>query len=430
MANQEENNKIVIEKNGRGGKAVKMAVIALVIIAAVFGAKYVMNARDKKAVTAQAGTQESQAQAVIIGEVTRADIANAREYIGNVESIQNVDVKPQAAGEIKSVNFKEGSMVRAGQLLFKIDDSQYAATVELRRAQIAQAKADLEKASKYLTRVKAADKRSISATDLDTAETNVLACQAAVAQANASLKLAEIDLRHTNVTSPISGRIGKAFFTKGNYVSLSSGALASIMQVDPIRVTFSVPDKDYLDQLALFRKNGSPVYKTQLTLSNGQVIRASGIRDFEDNEINSKTGSIAMRVRYNNVNGLLVPGSLVRVSTQSVVHKFVNLVPQEAIVSDTKGSFVYKVASDNTAAVCRVTLGSEYGVLREVTDGLSVGEKIVTAGTQSLRPGAKVRPVSAQNNSTGTDAAQQAMQSDSSLAVSSGDTSKDTTKGN
>ena len=161
---------------------------------------------------------------------------------------------------------------------------RYQATVALRKAELEQANANLDAAEKYYARVQAAETRAVSAAERDTAESNVLQGRAAVSQAKANLRLAEINLGYTRITSPITGKIGIANLTKGNYVTPASGALATIVQMNPVRVSYSLPDRDYLDQLELFKKEGS-VHKTKLILSDGSEPDVPGQRDFEDNTV-------------------------------------------------------------------------------------------------------------------------------------------------
>jgi len=252
---------------------IKILVIIVLLAAAAFAAKSLLMPKSAQ----KQVMQQQQAPSVVINTVTEADLALQREYIGKVEAIQNVSLKPQVAGEIVKVNFKEGSVVRAGQLLFLIDDSQYKATVSLRRAEVEKAEANLDRASKYFERLKSADNRSVSKSDMDIAESDVLQGRAAVSEAKASLRLAQIDFAHTRITAPITGQIGAAVFTKGNYVSPSTGALATIVQTDPIRVAFALPDRDYLNQIEKFKKKGAKsVYKTTLKLSNGKYFPLPG----------------------------------------------------------------------------------------------------------------------------------------------------------
>ena len=389
MDSQEDKSNIEIGRGPKKGGFLRIAIVLVIVIAVGFGAKGYL---AKQGAAKQAAQQQAPAApTVVLYSVEETDLATQREYVGKVEAIQNVDLKAQVAGEIKQVNFKEGSFVRAGQLLFTIDSSQYQATVDLRKAEIEQAEANLVKAEKYLARVKAADKRSISAADIDTAESAFLQAKAAVAQGKAALRLAEIDLGHTRITSPITGKIGAAAFTKGNYVSQASGALATIVQMDPIRVSFALPDRDYLNQLEAFKKNGS-VYNTTLILTNGKELAASGARDFESNEVDQKSGTIQTALRFANAEGLLIPGSMVRIATKPVKSEISLVVPQGAVLADSKGDYVYTVDDKNIAHQTRIVLGDEAGAMRKVTSGLKAGDKVIQIGIQNVRPEAPVSP--------------------------------------
>lgn len=364
---------------------VKIAA-AVVVIAVVF-----FGYRAWKDGSSQPVQQAAAEPVVIVRQVEKFDASSVpSEYVGRVESIQSVSVKPQISGEIAKVCFKEGSVVKAGQLLFQIDPKQYEATVQLRKAELQQAEANLVTAEKYYKRVTAASERAVSATDRDTAEGNFLQAKAAAAQAKAALKLAQIDLGYCRITSPITGKIGRALYTKGNYVTPQITELASIVQMDPIRVSYPLPDRDYLDQLSLFKEDGS-VYNTSLILSNGEKYNVPGKRDFENNRVDQTTGTIMMRLRFANKEGMLIPGEMVRVFTKPVKSHIVNAVPQTAVMADEQGDYVYVINADNTARQARVTLGREFGELREVTSGVEAGENVAVAGLQRLRPGAKVR---------------------------------------
>lgn len=384
MQGNGENKNVEIKGNPKS-PWVKIAA-AVVVIAAVF-----FGYRAWKDGSSQPVQQAAAEPVVIVRQVEKFDASSVpSEYVGRVESIQSVSVKPQISGEIAKVCFKEGSVVKAGQLLFQIDPKQYEATVQLRKAELQQAEANLVTAEKYYKRVTAASERAVSATDRDTAEGNFLQAKAAVAQAKAALKLAQIDLGYCRITSPITGKIGRALYTKGNYVTPQITELASIVQMDPIRVSYPLPDRDYLDQLSLFKEDGS-VYNTSLILSNGEKYNVPGKRDFENNRVDQTTGTIMMRLRFANKEGMLIPGEMVRVFTKPVKSHIVNAVPQTAVMADEQGDYVYVINADNTARQARVTLGREFGELREVTSGVEAGENVAVAGLQRLRPGAKVR---------------------------------------
>ena len=208
MQGNGENKNVEIKGNPKS-PWVKIAA-AVVVIAVVF-----FGYRAWKDGSSQPVQQAAAEPVVIVKQVEKFDASSVpSEYVGRVESIQSVSVKPQISGEIAKVCFKEGSVVKAGQLLFQIDPKQYEATVQLRKAELQQAEANLVTAEKYYKRVTAASERAVSATDRDTAEGNFLQAKAAVAQAKAALKLAQIDLGYCRITSPITGKIGRALYTK------------------------------------------------------------------------------------------------------------------------------------------------------------------------------------------------------------------------
>lgn len=385
MQNSEEKRNIELNSKQKSGW-IKIALVVVIAAAAVYGYRTWSGGKAVQQQTAQAAEP-----LVIVKPVEKADSSSQpSEYVGRVEAIQTVQVKPQISGEIAKVSFKEGSIVKAGQLLFQIDPAQYQATVALRRAELEKAEATLAEAEKYHKRVMAANDQAVSAADRDTAESSVLQGKAAVSQAKANLRLAEINLGYCRITAPITGKIGIANLTKGNYVTPSSGALATIVQMDPVRVSYTLPDRDYLDQLELFKKEGS-VYNTKLILSNGSELDVPGQRDFEDNTVDQMTGTVMMRLRYTNDSGMLIPGEMVRVFTQPVKSRIVNVIPQTAVMADAEGDYVYVVEADNSVRDVRVKLGREMGTLREVVSGLKDGQNVVVAGLQNLRPGTKVR---------------------------------------
>jgi RND family efflux transporter MFP subunit len=375
-----------------------MAALALMGVLALYSSSYLGEGTAKKTETpnipaAQAAAPEEPRATPVVGHViSAADLSIGREYIGTVEPIQIVQLRPRAAGQIESAHFKEGSIVKEGDLLFTIDRAQYQATVALRRADLSKAQASLARASKYNERLKAVDKRSISANDLDMSASDVQQNRAAVEQAKAALKLAEIDLGYTKITAPITGRIGRVNVTKGNFVSAASGPLATIVQTDPVRVSFAMPDREYMEQIRAFQASDASVYDTTLTLADGTLYESRGERDFEDNEMDASTATITLHLRFENKNGTLIPGSLVKVMTKPARSRVAPIVPQEAVMSDAAGDYVYVIDDGDAARRRNVKLGAEIGASREVLSGLAAGEKVIVSGLQNVRPESPVRP--------------------------------------
>ena len=309
-------------------------------------------------------------------------IDTTKEYIGTVEAIQRVTIKPELSAKITRVYFNEGSYVKAGATLFTLDSTQPKANVDLRKAQLSRSQATLEQAQRYMKRLKAADQRSVPASDIDKAEDDIKQGQASVAEAKANLSLAQIELNRTKITAPISGVIGHAAFTKGNYVSPSS-ELTTIIQMNPIRVMFSISDSDY----ASWQNN---TYSATLKLSDGSTYEesSSGKMDFSDNTITTATGTIAIRWSFSNDRNILIPGAMVRIILKPLNEQRGIMIPQAALLSDINGSYVYVIEGD-TAKVRRInslgTAGDNVAV-----SGVKSGELVAISGIQSLRDGAKV----------------------------------------
>ncbi|MDR3332692.1 MAG: efflux RND transporter periplasmic adaptor subunit [Synergistaceae bacterium] len=406
------------------GAAVIVMAVAALLLNSYLGEEQPSN----QAMSAEQTTPQAPPAPPVVGHVVEnADLSVGREYVGKVEPIQTVFLRPRASGQIETVHFKDGSLVKEGDLLFTIDDKQYQATVSLRRADLSKAEAGLSRASKYNERLKAADTRSVSALDLDIAANDVVQGKAVIEQARATLKLAQLDLGYTKVTAPISGRIGRAEFTKGNFVSPAGGHLTTIVQTDPIRVSFAVADRDYLEQIEAFRSSGKTVYDATIRLANGDEYPFKGERDFEDSAMDEKTGTITVHLRFKNDGGTLVPGAMVRVATKPTAIRVSPVVPQEAIMADASSDYVYVIDENKIAHRRDVSLGVEIGTAREVISGLSAGEHVILRGLQNLRPETPVSPSYLSTPASGKTPADLARESGYDLPSvgSSGDVSGD-----
>ncbi len=230
---------------------------------------------------------------------------NHQEYIGHAEALQTVQIHPEVSARISKVHFSEGSFVKEGAALFTLNSSQFQAQVQLGKAKLSHAQAVLDGAKKYLSRLKTADKRSVPASDVDTADSELKQAQAQVEEAKAELRLSQIDLNNTRITAPISGYIGRAEFTKGGYVT-PDDVLASIVQTDPARISFAMTDRDYLAH-----KDSHAEY--ELVLADGRVYPQKAVLDFASNVMDSDTGTITLYLRVPNENHTLIPGAIVRV---------------------------------------------------------------------------------------------------------------------
>lgn len=338
---EEKKNDGHLEKNDSGGGkkkkfSIKMMIAIILVGTVIFYVRsYIGNASD-----ADVTQEESVATpTVILGTVEKTEIFREQEYIGKVEAIQTVDIKPQVAGEIIKVHFTEGSLVKAGDILFTLDAKQHEATIQLRKAELAKAEANHDRAVKYYDRVKKTDARSVLQSDVEQAESDVMQCKADIAQAKAALRLAQIDYGHTKIKAPISGQIGETMFTKGNHVSPQADVLANITQIDPIRISFALPDREYIAQQRAKKSQGG-VYVARIHLADGSLYPHTGEREFESNRMDSRTGTIAARLRMKNDNALLIPGGMVSVKIRPSDDRLGEVVPDTAIKNDDNGEFV------------------------------------------------------------------------------------------
>jgi len=333
------------------------------------------------------GMGEMPPPAVVAVELKEVPLDVLEEYIATVEPVQEVMVRSEVSGYIDQVHFEEGSHVNEGDLLFTINQNQYRAVVRAREAELESTKAELDRSDKYLKRLQAADSKSISATDLETAESGHLQAKATLLQAEANLELARIDLGYSEIRSPIGGRIGKAMMTKGNYVSIADEVLAHIVQTDPIRVSFSMTDRAYLDMRRLEKEGGASERSAQVRLPNGDVLKAIGKKDFEDNTMSPETGTMAFRYLFDNPAGLLVAGGYVNILLGQPDRPMGLRVPQKAVLLDPDGSYVLTADEAGLVGMTRVELGKSIEGDRVVVSGLKAGDHVVVEGVQKVQPG-------------------------------------------
>ncbi len=332
---------------------------------------------------------------VIVAPVSVRDVNPSSEYVGHMEAIQYVDLRARVEGFLEKVNFKEGDDVKAGDILYVIEQGIYKARVDADTARVAQAKALLYKADKRLRRLRHARRESVSATDLDNALAEKLRAKALLEEAKALLARSRLDLEYTIIKAPINGRIGKTAFTMGNLVNPASGPLARIVQLDPIRVVYSISENDLKGIRTALHDSTSgennSMVKPYLKMANGEKFKDPGQVDFVDNQVDPATGTIAVRAVFENPGGILLPGQYVTVLIKKSRPKIMPVVPQSAVLVSKQGSYVLVVDKESKAVARPVITGPLVdGVFRAVESGLKPGEKIIVRGIQKVRPGGKV----------------------------------------
>lgn len=325
-------------------------------------------------------------------------INNPKTYVALVQAINSVDVIAKVSGSLDKVNFVEGGFVKKDDALFVIDKDRYKAHYDLAKAQLESAKANLTKTERDFKRQKQLSSKNIaSKATFDSAESAYLQAKAAVAQSEANLALAKLDLDNTEVKAYIDGYIGKTKATVGNYINASQEPLARVVQTNPIRIAFSLTDKEYLSMKAKGERNLDD-FVVNIELANGEIFKEKLEKVFANNEVNTATASVNVYADIKNDFGLLKPGQYVKMFITSANPQKGVIIPEASIVQNGNDSFVYVVVSDkdgDKASLRKVTLGETFDGKQVILSGLEGGEDIMFGGLSNrmLRDGALVNVV-------------------------------------
>ena len=340
--------------------------------------------------------------AVFVARVERQAISRGADFIGRVEAIDRVDVVARVTGFLQTRHFNEGDAVKAGQMLFTLEQPPFAAEVALRRAQVDSARADLANATTQVARGRELVKtNAIPQATLDDRITAEAESKAKVAAAEAQLQQAQINYDYTEIRAPFDGRAGRSPLSPGNVVSPSSGTLVTIVRDDPIRISFPVTQR----QLLNFRREGgagaSDRIKVSVRLPDGSMLDSTGRFDFIDVTTNRATDSVLVQAMIPNPQKFLVDGQAVTVVVETGDPEQAIVIPQSALQIDQAGNFVLIVGAENKVEVKRVKTTRGLGGQLVVTEGLEIGQLVITEGAQRARPGATVAPQPAPNAPSG-----------------------------
>lgn len=237
-------------------------------------------------------------------------------YPAHIESLRSVDIMSQLDGYIRKVCFSEGALVKKGDCLYLLEDDRYRCRVNQCKAELAAAKAEEKRARRFYESIFKTDTRGTTQLERDTAESQYETAKAMVLQADANLRIAEFDLSKTIISAPITGRIGVSTAAEGSYVSSIREPLTRILQIDPIRAVFSIPQADYLARKRLEALKGKQRQLVRITLADGMQYEHTGIVDFENNSINMESATIFLGASIPNPNQLLLPNLSVTVTLE------------------------------------------------------------------------------------------------------------------
>jgi len=331
--------------------------------------------------------------------VKAEDVPITNDLPGRIAATRTAEVRPRASGIVVERVFEQGSLVKEGDVLYRIDPAPFKVQVESAEATLRRAKAVQAQAKNDTVRQEQLKKSNVaSAQAYDDAIAKLAQADADVAIAEAGLATARLNLEYTEVKAPISGRIGRALITEGALVSANGTEnLATIQQLDPVYADFTQSATDLirlrkaLQDGDLMADNNSADVK--LMLDDGSAYPQPGKLLFSEAAVDESTGQVTLRGEFPNPDGDLLPGMYVRVQIEQGIEKGAVLVPQQAVQRDASGSaLVYVVAADNKAGPRPVHVGRANGTRWVITDGLKDGEKIIVEGFQKVQPGAEVVP--------------------------------------
>ncbi|ACM38761.1 MULTISPECIES: efflux RND transporter periplasmic adaptor subunit [Rhizobium/Agrobacterium group] len=328
-------------------------------------------------------------------------INDTTEVNGRVEAKDSVNLVARVTGFLEEQLFKEGSEVKKGQVLFRIERQSYEADLDSKKATLAENQATLENSNISLARneqLRAGGSGSQS--NLDDARATQRTSIAKVAESEADVRTSQINLGYTDIIAPIDGRIGLASVTVGNVVSSSSGTLATVVSQDPMYVKFPISVRRLIELRQRFDKEGGleKSVKLKIRLPDGRLYAQEGTLDFYDISVSENTDSITLRGTIPNPllptgHRELVNDEFVRVILETVEPTNYLTIPRASVMIDQQGSYVYVVDDKSVAQVRRVTLGQSTPDMAVVTNGLKEGDKVITDGIQRVRPNT---PVNAQ----------------------------------
>ena len=373
------------------------AVLAI-LAAGAGGGYYVLRSNGAQASNPPAASAPP-AMPVSVASVEPRDVALWDEFSGRLEAVERVEVRSRVAGAVQSVHFREGALVKQGDLLITIDPAPYAAEVDRAQAQVAAAQArvlltknDFERGEQL------SGSRIISQRDLDQRLNASREAEANLAAARAALQANKLNLDYTEVRAPVAGRVGKLEITVGNLVAAGPGApvLTTLVSVNPIYASFNADEEVVSRALKSLSESGNAADVARIavkmnTSTSSQTVE--GRLQLIDNQVDTRSGTVRVRAVFDNVDGSLMPGQFARLQMGQPKNEPALAISERAIGTDQSKRYVMVVSSENKAEYREVTLGAALADgLRVVTNGLKSGERIVVNGLQRVRPGALVAP--------------------------------------
>ena len=335
---------------------------------------------------------------VSVAQVVSQDVAAWNEFSGRLEAVERVDVRARVSGAVQAVHFREGSLVKAGDLLVTIDPAPYQAEVARVEAQVAAAQARVTYSQSEVQRAKALwDDRAVAKREFDEKDNAAREAAANLRAAQAALQSAQLNLGYTQVRAPVAGRVGKIEVTQGNLVAAGAGApvLTTLVSVSPIYASFDADEKIVREALASLPGGAAErkgLDRIPVEMLAGSDKATTGRLQLVDNQVDAKSGTLRVRAVFDNKDGGLIPGQFAKLRMGQAKNEAALLVNERAVGTDQDKRYVIVVGQGNQAEWRPVTLGANVNGLRVVTSGLKAGERVVVGGVQRVRPGSVLAP--------------------------------------
>src|SRR5215467_9381478 len=334
--------------------------------------------------------QTASPPAVLVQPAELRSMTKQAEFVGRAEALEKVDLRARVQGFLGPRLFKDGDEVKESQVVFTIEKEPFEAAVDQRKAQLTSAQATFANADRQLQRTAELARHGdtpIAQLDQRTAEQGQ--AKAAVLEAEANLRDAQIQLSYTEIKAPISGRIGRAVVSPGNLIGPDSGVLATVVKDDPMQVLFSVTQRELLEAR---KTDPTGKVRARVRLADGSFYSEKGRIDFLDVQVNPRTDGQTVRAMFPNPDDILTTGQTVRVIIEEKGGDKVVVIPQSATAVDQAGSYVFVVGQDNKVEQRRISIGTVREGLAVVNEGIEPGERVVVQGQQRIRAGIIVTP--------------------------------------
>jgi len=344
------------------------------------------------------GIQRPPAEVTVV-TISPKDTPVVWEVVGQTESSHLVEIRSRVEGFLDKRVYEEGSLVKAGQVLFRIDPRNFQATLQQAKGELAQQEARWATAKANLARIKPlVEQNAVSKKDLDDATGQEQATAASVLAAQGKVREAEINLSYTVITSPVTGLSSQAKKQDGTYISASDSLLTYVAKMNPMWVTFSLSENQYLNSLEEIKKGTlrfppGDKFIVELVLADGSIYPQKGHLIFADPSFSKETGTFLIKATMDNAKGILKPGQFVRVRLRGAVRPKAIVAPRRAVFEGAKGQFVWCVDKNGRAEVRHVTVGEWHDEDIFITSGLIPGDRVIVDGVMMLAEGMPVKIV-------------------------------------